>query len=81
MPNKIKCRECKYLVVSRINRRKAMCDCNHPGIPELVSSVQGARLRSYSNNARIGYTEDYSDVPAIKTRPKWCPIKAMEVSQ
>lgn len=85
MRRDIRCSACPYLIVPIRNnvstsnvgmsRPRGCCYCNHPNAPtELDKIVPGTAV----GPGFIAYTKGYSDVPNIKTAPRWCPIKLME---
>lgn len=82
MKSKIRCSACPHMIIpirnsvstsnAGMDRPRGCCYCNHPKAPTDVRMiVPGAAV----GPGFITYTKGDTNEPAIKTAPRWCPIK------
>lgn len=71
MENKPCCRTCGHKKVfhwTRAERRQ--CYCNHPNAEEAFK-----KSGSTSDMRFVAFTAKGTDIPLIKTAPRWCPLR------
>lgn len=74
MKNKPCCSTCGFRRAYHVKRAmRYQCYCEHPRALESFKKYGGT-----SSDRFISFTKKYDTVPAIKTAPRWCPLKKMD---
>ena len=69
------CRVCKWLkVYTKYGAQRDQCYCDHHDAKAIYKKY-GLK----SEPTFIGFSEKMCSVPAIKTSPKWCPLRVQNV--
>ena len=75
------CRQCEYMKLigraritgnSRLEGPRGDCMCEHPKAVEIFERVcpHSPRMAAF-----IAFTKPGGELPAIKTSPRWCPLR------
>lgn len=70
--NNCECDRCELCSGYRLDKRKAF-HCKHPNQKHIYDYFKEHKIQKMPGF--IGFSEKFSDVPANKTTPKWCPKK------
>lgn len=71
----MRCKECKYAKAYQRRRmvKRSNCYCTHPNQNYIIDYFKDNKIKKAIGF--ISYSEPYSNIPLLKTSPKWCPLK------